>query len=224
MQDQRNLLLAFALSLLVLFGWEMLTPKRVAPPPQPAPVATTAAPPAAQAPVAPEAARSETLAQAPRIAIDTPRLHGSLSLAGGRIDDLVLVDYYETTERKQQVTLLSPAGSAAPYYVELGWAPEGDLAVPTGQTVWTGAADQRLTPETPVTLTWDNGAGLVFTRTISVDRSEAIVPHAPSCAASIAARPNLVASTRSNGVGLPPRWTWPSTVTRTSLLRYSRIA
>ena len=31
------------------------------------------------------------------------------------------------------------------------------------------AGGQTLTPTTPVTLTWDNGQGLVFTRIISVD-------------------------------------------------------
>ena len=32
----------------------------------------------------------------------------------------------------------------------------------------------------------------------------------------MACSPNLVASTRSNAVGLPPRWTCPSTVVRAS--------
>ena len=36
-------------------------------------------------------------------------------------------------------------------------------------------------------------------------------PAAPSCAASIAATPKRVASTRSNAVGVPPRWMWPRT-------------
>jgi YidC/Oxa1 family membrane protein insertase len=167
MQDQRNLFLAIALSLLVLFGYEMLMPKRVANPPPPA-ATSPAAPIIAQSPAA-RVERTEALADAPRIPIETPRLHGSLSLAGARIDDLMLADYYETTAHEKQVTLLSPAGSADPFYVEFGWTADGGLALPTAQTVWTGAAGQKLTPQSPVTLTWDNGAGLSFTRTISVD-------------------------------------------------------
>jgi len=169
MQDQRNLLLAIVLSALVIIGWSYLTPHhRVANPPPPA--ATSPAQPAiAQSPAA-QAQRADVLADAPRIKIETPKLHGSLSLAGARIDDLVLADYYETIAHEKLVTLLSPAGSVEPFYVELGWTADGNTPMPTSQTVWTQQGSNILTPDTPVTLTWDNGAGLVFTRTISVDR------------------------------------------------------
>lgn len=171
MKDQRNLILAFALSFLVLFGSQLLfgPPKKhpVAPQTQTSPQAPSSAAPT---PTAGQPDHGQVLAEAPRIAIETPRLKGSLSLAGARIDDLTLVDYYETVERKKQVTLLAPAGSADPYYLEFGWTAAGNAAaLPGPQTVWTGAADQKLTPQTPVTLTWDNGGGLTFTRTISID-------------------------------------------------------
>ena len=42
--------------------------------------------------------------------------------------------------------------------------------MPGPDTPWT-ASGGPLTPNGPVTLTWDNGAGLVFTRTISVDEN-----------------------------------------------------
>ena len=54
------------------------------------------------------------------------------------------------------------------------------------------------------------------TSSMRVPRREAIVPHRPSCAASMAARPSRVASTRSEAVGAPPRWMCPSTVARVS--------
>jgi YidC/Oxa1 family membrane protein insertase len=168
MQDQRNLFLAFALSALVLLGWQLLLPKRTAVNPPPPVVTSPAAPTVAASPAA-EAQRDEKLAEAPRIPVETPRLRGSISLSGGRIDDLVLTDYFETVNHAKQVTLLSPAGSADPYYVEFGWRADGDVPVPTAQTVWTAQGDQKLTPSSPVTLSWDNGAGLLFTRTISVD-------------------------------------------------------
>jgi YidC/Oxa1 family membrane protein insertase len=171
MQDQRNLFLAIALSLLVLFGYQFLQSKRPHPPVPAAQVATsTTAPTVGETPAA-RIAPVDALPEAARIAIDTPRLHGSLSTAGGRIDDLTLTDYYDDTTNQKQVTLLSPAGSAEPYFVEFGWtAPQG-VAVPTAQTVWSAATGQKLTPDTPVTLNWDNGAGLLFTRTISIDRN-----------------------------------------------------
>lgn len=168
-EQQRNLIIAVVLSALVFVGWQALMGKHVANPP---PAATNpAAPVIAQSPV-PRAERTEALAEAPRIKIDTPRLKGSLSLAGGRIDDLVLADYWETVAHEKQVTLLSPAGSPSPYYVEFGWiADDKTIPVPTAQTVWTASSDRPLSPDSPVTLTWDNGAGLTFERTISVDQN-----------------------------------------------------
>ena len=170
MQEQnRNLALAIGLSIVVMLGYQFLLPKRTASPPPPA-ATSPAAPIVAQSPAA-RIERTEVLAEAPRIPIDTPRLKGSISLAGGRIDDLVLADYYETTERSKQVTLLSPAGSPAPYYVETGWTTEGGVAAPGAQTVWTRVGNNSLTPDAPVVMTWDNGAGLTFERSISIDRS-----------------------------------------------------
>ncbi len=173
MQDQRNLILAVVLSAIVLIGYSQLFPSRH-PVPVAQPVATQVVPVTPVAPIvaAKTGPQAEILADAPRIPIETPRLHGSISLAGGRIDDLGLNDYYETTEHKKQVTLLSPAGSADPYFVEFGWAADAAAtAVPNAQTVWTHADNHSLTSDSPVTLTWDNGAGLVFERTISVDRN-----------------------------------------------------
>jgi YidC/Oxa1 family membrane protein insertase len=169
MQNQRNFFLAIALSLLVVVGWSYLTPHhRIANPPPPAPT-SPAQPVIAQSPAA-QLQRADVLADAPRIKIETPKLNGSLSLAGARIDDLVLANYYETIKHEKLVTLLSPAGSAEPFYVEFGWTADGNTPVPTSQTVWTQQGSGSLTPTSPVTLTWDNGQGLTFTRIISVDR------------------------------------------------------
>jgi YidC/Oxa1 family membrane protein insertase len=51
--------------------------------------------------------RQEALSRWPRIAIETDRLRGSISLMGGWIDDLLLVQYHETTDPK------SPANRAS---------------------------------------------------------------------------------------------------------------
>ena len=40
-------------------------------------------------------------------------------------------------------------------------------ALPTPETVWTAPPGATRTESTPLVLTWDNGEGLVFTRTIS---------------------------------------------------------
>jgi YidC/Oxa1 family membrane protein insertase len=205
MDDQnKNLLLATALSFVVILVWFFLfPPPEQAPSPDPATVTSQEVPEAVAAPDANEAgavtadAAEEAAAEdAPRVAIDTPSLTGSLSLHGARLDDLSLKGYRVTLDGDELVKLLTPAGSPYPYYVVNGWSAGEGLApeaVPGPDTVWTlaegspppaapteaatdaaAAAEATelvatLTPDSPVTLTWDNGQGLVFTRRISVD-------------------------------------------------------
>src|SRR5690606_33706623 len=55
-------------------------------------------------------------------------------------------------------------------YAEFGWSPStADIKVPDANTVWTQVGSGSLRVDNPVTLTFDNGAGLLFRRTISVD-------------------------------------------------------
>jgi YidC/Oxa1 family membrane protein insertase len=114
--------------------------------------------------------REAALAQAERVLIDTPSLKGSINLTGGRIDDLLLADYHVTVERTSPlVELFSPAASEHPYYAEFGWvAAAGGPAVPGPDTVWR-AEGEKLAPGEDVTLSFDNGEGLNFHRTFSVD-------------------------------------------------------
>ena len=190
--EQKNLFLAIGLSLVVLLGWNYFygAPKmdaarqaaQTASQQSSLPNATTGTAPAAN-PGSPSLAsvpgepaqvirtREQALALSPRISIDTPALTGSIALKGGRIDDVSLKNYRETIDPKSpMIVLLSPLGSENPYYAETGYvgAPGANLALPNANTVWT-ANTQKLTPATPVELSWDNGQGLVFRRTISID-------------------------------------------------------
>ncbi len=175
MEDQnKNLILATVLSFIVILVWFVLfpPPEPVAEPLLPAATAPAVATPAPAAAVTDPSA-SATVASAPRIAIDTPVLAGSISLAGGRIDDLSLKTYRQTIDpASATVRLLKPAGEPGAYYAVYGWSPAGALAVgdvPDASTVWTAPAGATLAPGTPVTLTWSNGKGLDFTRLIAVD-------------------------------------------------------
>jgi YidC/Oxa1 family membrane protein insertase len=195
-QETRNLVLAMGLSILVLVGWQYFiggpamerqreAQQRAAQasPPKPADPATGAPanipaaspnPNGGAAPTAPQAfaSREEALKQSPRIAIDTPSLFGSIALKGARIDDLSLRKYRETVDpNSANIVLLSPSGAPQPYYAELGFvpAPGAPVVLPGAETLW--QADRpKLTADQPVMLTWDNGQGLVFRRTIAVDR------------------------------------------------------
>jgi YidC/Oxa1 family membrane protein insertase len=107
-----------------------------------------------------------------RIAIQTPSVEGSFLLRGGRIDDLRLKHYRESLDPKSpEIILLSPQGTAYPYYAQFGWVaqPGSKIAVPDDSTPWTQDGSGALSPDHPVTLTWDNGHGLKFTRRIAID-------------------------------------------------------
>jgi len=217
-EDQKNLLLAMALSLMVILGWNYFygapkldaarqtqqaatngaptapgvqpqapaapqtpaaqTPAAQTPAAQAPGVAPTPAPqpggaPVAPAPTAPVVTRDQALAAAPRVAIDTPSLAGSINLRGARFDDLRLKHYRETIKPNSGViNLLNPAGGPETYFIETGFvaAPGANILAPGPDTVWT-AQGKQLTASQPLELTWDNGQGLVFRRTISVDEN-----------------------------------------------------
>ena len=181
-EQNRNLILATVLSLGVILLWYVLFPPPEAPVDPAGDLAVetedggVALPPAAVSEqdlpeagaVAPEAGT-----EAPRLTVETPSLEGSISLLGGRLDDLRLRDYTaELDPGSEIVTLFSPVGSADPYYALYGWRPGGGMgfdAVPGSNTVWEVETGDVLTPDRDVVLRWENGAGLVFRRTISVD-------------------------------------------------------
>jgi YidC/Oxa1 family membrane protein insertase len=113
------------------------------------------------------------LVPSPRINIQTPSLKGSIALRGGRVDDLVLVNYFNKLgEDAQNIVLLKPSDQKDGYYAEFGWAaaPSSGVKTPNDQSMWT--ADRgELTPGNPVTLQWENGEGLIFRRLIEIDES-----------------------------------------------------
>jgi YidC/Oxa1 family membrane protein insertase len=106
-----------------------------------------------------------------RVPIQTGTVTGSLSLRGSRIDDLFLTRYQETIEEgSPAVELFRPEGMRHAYQAQFGWnGPNVPGGVPGPQTPWRLTEGATLTPATPVTLTWDNGAGLRFTRRIAID-------------------------------------------------------
>ncbi|WP_299046614.1 membrane protein insertase YidC [uncultured Tateyamaria sp.] len=183
MDDQnKNLILATALSFLVILVWFVLFPPPEPEVPLDAPASQTAqtedagaVPSVAGAadPAQPAADAASDTADAPRIAIETPRISGSISLLGGRIDDLRLKDYRTSLEPGADiVTMMAPVGSPDAYYAVYGWAPGSGLeadAVPGPNTLWQQTDGDTLSVGSPITLSWDNGAGLVFERMISID-------------------------------------------------------
>lgn len=207
--NNRNLILAMVLSALVILVWSIFfapepaqktptdpaaqTAQQVAQgdaaQTPPAATATTAAPGATPA----LAASSDPSAQAQRLPIESPSLKGSISLAGGRIDDLELTGYHETlddsspyvrllsptaqTELKADGSPVAPGGNVTatvqkPYYAVYGWMPGPGVdpkLVPSPATVWQVESGDVLAPGKNVVLRWDNGAGQIFRRTYALD-------------------------------------------------------
>ncbi|MBS1301460.1 membrane protein insertase YidC [Loktanella sp. SALINAS62] len=174
--QNKNLILATALSFGVILVWFLLFP-----PPAQSPAAYEEAVQEQNDITVPNAALTDSgvaaptdnVAEAPRIPISTPEIDGSISLLGGRIDDLKLVSYHEEADpTSPEVTLLSPAGTPDAYFASFGWAAVTgvDAAnVPGPDTLWTLEEGETLTPDSPVTLAWDNGAGQIFRTEIAVD-------------------------------------------------------
>jgi YidC/Oxa1 family membrane protein insertase len=177
-QDMRNMIVFILLAIGIWFAFEhfFIKPKMDALKQQ-AQIERAAAPVTAIAP-ATALSRDEVMKTSQRLEISAPQLKGTLTLTGNRIDDLELVKFFNSEERKDDdhVILFSPAGAAMAHYAEISWLSDNQgLKLPNRDTVWrvTGA-NKTLTPDTPVTLTWDNGAGLVFERTLKIDRNFAI--------------------------------------------------
>ncbi|MCA8888185.1 MAG: membrane protein insertase YidC [Parvularculaceae bacterium] len=113
----------------------------------------------------------EALAKAPgRVEIRTPSLQGSINLAGGRLDDLLLKNYHEElSDESPMIRLLTPAAIEHGHYMEQGWViAVGAASQMTQSLEWTAPQGAVLTPQTPLTLTARSG-GLVFEKTFSVD-------------------------------------------------------
>ena len=168
--NNKNFILAIVLSMAIIFGWQYFYAGPVAEKAKKqAEIAQTTTPATAAQPVA--VPREQVLTKAPRIKIETPELQGSINLAGAQFDDLHLAQYRETIDpRSPTIVLLSPAGSPNAFFAEQGFvgATGTTAKLPDAKTVWSAPAGAVLTIDKPLTLTWDNGEGLSFTREISI--------------------------------------------------------
>jgi YidC/Oxa1 family membrane protein insertase len=179
MQDQKRIIISIALSMLILFGWQhfYINPKLIEQQKQ-AELAKAKEQPLLKADIKTPAEptisrmvdRKEAISKNDRVKIDTPKLHGSISLKGARFDDLTLAEYKESKEPDaKEVVLFSPTGTENVYFAEFGWiGADSKTIVPTAQTIWYSDS-KTLTTEKPVTLSWDNNEGLKFFITISID-------------------------------------------------------
>ena len=185
--ENRNLIMAVALSMIVLLGWQIFViqpemekeaaeQERIGA--QMAQSATTAndtgQPSASAASGTPaiitNTAPAKAVDTAKRIVIDAPLVRGSFSVRGARLDDVILTSYNETLdENSENIHFLKKISSDTPFFAEFGWSSsDSGQAMPSADSLWSADRD-ALSPAAPVTLTWDNGQGLRFTRRISIN-------------------------------------------------------
>ncbi|MDC3169602.1 membrane protein insertase YidC [Paracoccaceae bacterium] len=180
MDDQnKNLLLATSLSFLVLLGWMLMFP--------PEPIEEVPSDQITEqvsqetreigtglsTPVQVDTDQSrknvDLSSDAPRVPIETSRLSGSLSLKGGKIDNLKLLDYFETQdENSKNIELFQFENEN--YYAVYGWSSRDRENVPSPNTLWSLAKGRTLSPDTPITLQWTSPKGIIFEREISIDK------------------------------------------------------
>ncbi|MDA0231233.1 MAG: membrane protein insertase YidC [Proteobacteria bacterium] len=187
-ESKLNLVLVVGAVLVILVGWQFLMPVFFPTPPAPPPREVTAEQqrtgvdatgqqlPTASAAGEDSAAmpvleRQAAIRASDRILIDGTRVRGSILLKGARFDDVVLRDYRQHREADSpNIFVFSPRNADHPYFAELGWIQDSGtgLTLPDSDTVW--QADRgTLNSGSSVTLSWDNGEGLLFTRKITLD-------------------------------------------------------
>ena len=185
--ENRNLIMAVALSMIVLLGWQIFViqpemekeaaeQERIAAEmAQSAATANDSGQPSASAASGTPAiinntAPAKAVDTAKRIVIDAPLVRGSFSVRGARLDDVILTSYNETLdENSENIHFLKKTSSNTPFFAEFGWSSsDSGQTMPSADSLWSADRDV-LSPATPVTLTWDNGQGLQFTRRISIN-------------------------------------------------------
>ena len=114
--------------------------------------------------------REEAMAEENRILFENDDIKGSISLTGGSIDDLTFKQYTETLNGKDNVVLLNPKKVKNGYYVETGWATNNkNIDIPNSKTIWKIEGNNKLSPNSPIKLSWTNDQNIKFEKNISID-------------------------------------------------------
>ena len=171
MGDQKNLLLAILASLVVLLGFQLLFPTKEVPKTESMQKINENFAPAPEILAEIPKARNQIISESARINIENKFINGSINLTGARIDDIILNKYLlDLSPDSENIKFLSPKGSNNSYFAEFGWVTSNNknIELPDANTIW--KSDRSiLSSDNPIVLSWDNGNGLIFKKTISID-------------------------------------------------------
>lgn len=174
-QESGSLMPMIILMLVALFGWQYYQSSQVQPSVEvSSEVATQAAMPnavdALGAPAMVGAVVQEAKMATPtsaRVPVESELVYGSVALTGGRLDELSLAHYLKEMGAEDNVTIFAPSGYKT-HFFDAGWQ-SATAAVPTGNTVWQ-TNGSKLSPSTPLVLSYENAAGQTFTRTFTMEK------------------------------------------------------
>ena len=115
--------------------------------------------------------RNDALKENERVLFENDKIKGSISLIGSSIDDLTFKNYTNTLNGNDNVILLNPKQSDNGYYVETGWATTNkNIDLPNSKSLWSILGSNKLTPNSPVILSWTNSQNIKFLKEISIDK------------------------------------------------------
>tara|TARA_B110000091_G_scaffold63636_1_gene69965 strand:+ start:89 stop:1792 length:1704 start_codon:yes stop_codon:yes gene_type:complete len=174
MENQKNLFLAIAISMAIIFGFQFLMPPE-------APVENTTTNTNADTgvdlisnsvPTINFENKEKVLLNSERVTFDNGKIAGSINLTGAIIDDLVLLDYREFLDTNSaKISFLNPVGSEDAYYLDTGWASnDKNINFPNSDSVWS-ANRNSLNGTNSVTLSWTSDQNITFEKSISLDEN-----------------------------------------------------
>ncbi len=171
--DTKNVIAAISLSaaVIILYGLFFApSPKEIKKLDQEKTTLTSEAPKLDTSEKLIEISREKAIKESERVQFENENIRGSISLLGGTIDDLVFKNYTETLEGENKITLLHPKNFSQGYYVETGWVTSSkNIDLPDSKTVWSIEGNNILSPNQPITLSWNNDQGIIFKKKIEID-------------------------------------------------------
>jgi len=174
--DSKNVIAAISLSAAVIIIYGLFF---APPPPDPKKInneknnvveSTSEAPSLDQNIEVSKISRNEAIENEDRVQFENSTVIGSISLVGGSIDDLTFKKYTNTLNGDDNVILLNPKKVEDGYYIETGWATANkNINLPNSKTIWTIEGNNKLTPNSPIKLSWTNDQNIKFIKDISID-------------------------------------------------------
>lgn len=161
-EEKRNLMLFFLLSLLILVGYPYFF--------GPKPEFPTVAIEDINKPISISnvVVKEEENVKVEDIEIKGKRITGHISSRGARFNNIKLVDYKENLDGEEKVSLFGEEPSDK-YYAETTWESLDNVTrLPNANTCWK-TSGLSISEDNSVILSWDNGAGLLFEKKLSID-------------------------------------------------------